>query len=176
LPTHAETFTGRVRQIEALPEGRRVILEQVHAGDRSIERTVRIRLRNDDPVEIVTGDQLRVRALVRPPSPPAYPGGWDLQRDAFFSGIGGYGFALGPAERTVREPPKAARWIEWLRETIDARIARATPGAAGAIAATLLTGAASAIPEADRAAFRDSGLAHLLAALIHRRAGIRWRM
>jgi competence protein ComEC len=163
LPTHAETFTGRVRQIEALPEGRRVILEQVHAGDRSIERTVRIRLRNDDLVEIVTGDQLRVRALVRPPSPPAYPGGWDLQRDAFFSGIGGYGFALGPAERTVREPPKAARWIEWLRETIDARIARATPGAAGAIAATLLTGAASAIPEADRAAFRDSGLAHLLA-------------
>lgn len=164
LPTHAETFTGRVRQVEALPEGRRVTLEQVHAGDRSIERKVRIHLRNDDPVEIATGDELRVRALVRPPSPPAYPGGWDLQRDAFFSGMGGYGFALGPAERTAaHESLRAARWIEWLRETIDTRIARATPGAAGAIAATLLTGAASAIPETDRAAFRDSGLAHLLA-------------
>ena len=33
----------------------------------------------------------------------------------------------------------------------------------GGIAATLLTGGTTAIPEADRAAFRDSGLAHLLA-------------
>jgi competence protein ComEC len=37
------------------------------------------------------------------------------------------------------------------------------PGAAGAVSVTLLTGASMAIPEADHAAFRESGLAHLLA-------------
>ena len=37
------------------------------------------------------------------------------------------------------------------------------PGSEGAIAATLLTGSTASIPETDRAAFRDSGLAHLLA-------------
>lgn len=37
------------------------------------------------------------------------------------------------------------------------------PGAAGTIAATLFTGMAGAIPEPDHQAFRDSGLAHLLA-------------
>jgi len=36
-------------------------------------------------------------------------------------------------------------------------------GAAGAVSATLFTGLTAAIPPADRAAFRDSGLAHLLA-------------
>lgn len=39
----------------------------------------------------------------------------------------------------------------------------ALPGPAGAVAATLLTGSTAAIPPPDRAAFRDSGLAHLLA-------------
>ena len=37
------------------------------------------------------------------------------------------------------------------------------PGVPGAVAATLLTGLGAAIPPEDRAAFRDSGLAHLLA-------------
>ena len=71
-----------------------------------------------------------------------------------------YGFALGPAERLV-----AARGGEWqaLRETIAARVMAELPGAAGAIAATLLTGLGAAIPPADRAAFQVSGLAHLLA-------------
>ncbi len=39
----------------------------------------------------------------------------------------------------------------------------ALPGSPGAIAATFLTGSTYAIPQADRAAFRDLGLAHLLA-------------
>ncbi len=41
---------------------------------------------------------VQVRALLQPPSPPDYPGGWDTQRDAFFAGLAGYGFAIGPAD------------------------------------------------------------------------------
>ena len=55
------------------------------------------------------------------------------------------------------------RLVQRLREVIAHRVVAVIPGAAGAVSVTLLTGASMAIPEADHAAFRDSGLAHLLA-------------
>ncbi|HTR17870.1 MAG TPA: ComEC/Rec2 family competence protein, partial [Acetobacteraceae bacterium] len=110
------------------------------------------------------GDTLRVRVLMQPPAPPSYPGGRDLQRDAFFSGLAGSGFAIGPATRVAHAAPAGlARWWLGMRDAVARRVLLGLPGEAGPIAATLLTGSATAIPEADRAAFRDSGLAHLLA-------------
>src|SRR3984893_18387772 len=55
------------------------------------------------------------------------------------------------------------RFVQLLREGIAHRFVAVLPGAAGAVSVTLLTGASMAIPEVDHAAFRDSGLAHLLA-------------
>ena len=56
-----------------------------------------------------------------------------------------------------------AAWIQAARDAVGQRVMAGIAGPAGAIAATFLTGSTVAIPEADRAAFRDSGLAHLLA-------------
>ncbi|GGC48332.1 hypothetical protein GCM10011504_28490 [Siccirubricoccus deserti] len=103
---------------------------------------------------------MRLRALVRAPGAPAHPGGWDFQRAAYFAGLGGSGFALGRAEVTLDET--AAPGFAGLRAGIEARVTAAIPGAAGAVAAALLTGGQSAIPATDLAAMRDSGLAHLL--------------
>lgn len=166
LPGKGVTVTGQVRGVELLPAGRRIMLEGVRILDsgRTLSRTVRVKLKPNEPAAMETGDQVRLRVLIRPPSPPAYPGGWDLQRDAYFSGLAGYGMALGPVEILAHAPPQGiGRWIRWLRDTIQHRILKALPGAEGGIAATLLTGITAAIPEPDRAAFRDSGLAHLLA-------------
>lgn len=165
LPNGASFVTGVVRSVERLREGRRLTLAEPQLGSGpALGRTVRIRLRDGDPVEVAAGDTLRVRALVRALPPPAYPGAWDLQRDAFFAGSAGSGFAIGPAERVAQGSPSgAARWVQAVRDAIAGRIMAVQPGAEGAIAATLLTGTGAAIPPADRAAFRDSGLAHLLA-------------
>ena len=165
LPRTAVVITAVVRGVDLLPEGRRVTLDAVRLDDRPIgHRSLRVRLRNNDPADIAEGDTIRLRALVQTPSPPAYPGGWDLQRDAFYAGMGGYGFALGKAEVLAHQPRDGpAAWLQSLRETIASRFQAALPGAPGAVAATLLTGMPSAIPEADREAFRASGLAHLLA-------------
>jgi competence protein ComEC len=166
LPTHATIVTGTIRAVEALPEGRRITIHPAWLDDAAqpLRRSVRVRLQKKDNGELATGDQVRIRALVRPPAAPSLPGGWDLQRDAYYSGLGGSGYALGKAERLTQAIPSGPmRFVQRLREIITDRVVAVIPGAAGAVSVTLLTGASMAIPEADHAAFRDSGLAHLLA-------------
>lgn len=161
LPRHAVVLSARVAEVEPLPQGRRVLLADASLdGAAPLARAVRIRLRDTDTTAITAGSRIRVRALLEAPAPPAWPGGWDLQRDAWFNNLAGYGFALGPT--TVLGAAPAGMFAR-LRGIIRARIARAVPGVPGAIAATLLTGATTGIPQADRAAFAASGLAHLLA-------------
>ncbi len=165
LPLHAVIVTGSVAGVEILPEGRRVTVAEARLDEAApMRRRIRVRLRAEDPTPLAAGDTLRIRALLRPPSSPAYPGGWDLQRDAFFAGFAGYGFAIGRAERLAAAPPAGAGgWVQRAREAIAARMQARLPGTEGAVAATVLTGVPSAIPEQDREAFRASGLAHLLA-------------
>ncbi len=165
LPFHAVVLSGTVAGVEVLPEGRRITIARARLDDRQpLRRRVRVRLRANDRAEIGAGDEVSVRALLRAPSPPAYPGGWDLQRDAFFAGLAGYGFAIGPTEVLAHHPPSGlGGWLQGLRETIARRFEAQLPGAKGAVAATLFTGSPSTIPESDREAFRASGLAHLLA-------------
>ena len=165
LPTHAAIATGVVRTAEALPEGRRIVLEAARLDDGPpLRRWLRLRLRKDDRQDVAAGDTVRLRVLLRPPEPPAYPGAWDLQRDAWFSGWGGSGYALGPVQLLARPAaPAMERLVQRLRETIARHIAAVVPGASGAISITLLTGITTGIPPPDHDAFRASGLAHLLA-------------
>jgi competence protein ComEC len=161
LPRTATIVTGTIAALETLPEGRRITVGAPSLDDAPpLARTLRIRLRDTDNLPLVAGDTVRVRALLQPPPAPAYPGGWDMQRDAFFSGIAGYGFAIGPATRLHQAPPGR---FQAVRETVAARVMTSLPGENGAIAATLLTGLGAAIPPADRLAFQNAGLAHLLA-------------
>jgi competence protein ComEC len=166
LPAKAVELTGTVAIAEALPEGgQRVVLSgAAWPGQAPIARTIRLRLHVHDTALPQPGDTIRVRALLRAPEDPAFPGAWDMQRDAFYAGSAGGGMALEPLTILAHHPPSgvAARWLG-VRQAIATRLMTDLPGATGAIAATLLTGQASAIPEGDRAAFRDSGLAHLLA-------------
>ncbi len=162
VPRTATRIEGRVARVETLPEGGRRVTIAAPAldGQTAWPRSVRIRLRDTDTAPIAPNDTLSIRALLRAPSSPTYPGGWDSQREAYFANIAAYGFALGPAKRTQ---PAPAAFLEPARERAAAHILAALPGARGAIAAAMLTGIGTAIPTPDRAAFQASGLAHLLA-------------
>ena len=165
LPRTAVILSGTVRAVDILPDGRRLVLDGVRLGDgEPLERRLRVRFKKGDRTEVVAGDIVRVRALMRPPSSPSFPGGWDLQRDAYFNGLGGGGTALGPVSVVEHGTPAGfTAGVQAARDWIGRRVMAAVPGAPGAIAATFLTGSTLAIPQADRAAMRDSGLAHLLA-------------
>ncbi len=161
LPHHAVEITGQVAAIDLLPTGRRITLGTPSLdGAPPLARALRLRLRNTDRIAIAPGDEITIRCLVQRPAPPDMPGGWDTQRDAWFAGLDGYGFAIGPAK--IRRPAQRSL-LAAVRTRIAARILLALPAPQGAIAATLLTGAGTAIPAPDRAAFAASGLAHLLA-------------
>jgi competence protein ComEC len=170
LPRRAVVVEGRVAAVDPLPTGRRVLLAQVtihtdgEAQGEALQRRLRIRLRNTDSQPIAPGDRLRLRALLRPPYAPSYPGGWDQRRDAYFQNLGGVGFALGQAKMlSAAKRLGLAGWWQHTREGIATRVMSVVPGSAGAVAATLLTGLNTAIPQADRGAFATAGLAHILA-------------
>lgn len=161
-PRTAVVLSGVVQDVDLLPEGQRITLAEVRFTPEAapLARTIRVRLRANDPARPAPGDRLAVRALVRAPSAPAHPGAWDFQRAAFFAGQGGSGFAIGPAE--VSPASGAAPPLAGLRARLEARVTALLPGPVGAVSAALLTGGQSAIPGTDLAAMRDSGLAHLL--------------
>jgi competence protein ComEC len=162
LPRGAVQLSGTVIEVDPLPGGLRLTLAEARWAEAMAPsvRLIRVRLRGNDPARPEPGDSVTLRALVRPPPAPAYPGAWDFQRAAFFEGLGGSGFALGPLEITAQRgvaPP-----LSGLRARIEARVMAALPGPGGAIAAALLTGGQSGIPAEAMQAMRDSGLAHLL--------------
>jgi competence protein ComEC len=165
LPHTAVVVSGTIVAVEPLPAGRRVILGHVTLGGAAMmARGMRLRLRDTDRQPLAPGDRLSVRALLRAPFPPAYPGAWDQRRDEYFERLAGGGFALGAAHRlaAARRSGLAERWQRF-REDVAARILAVVPGPPGAVAATLLTGINTAIPPAVRTDFATAGLAHILA-------------
>lgn len=113
------------------------------------------------------GDRLRLTATLSRPAGPVLPGGFDFGRAAFFQGVGAVGYALTAPVR--EESPEAAAAgmrlraaIEGLRRAISARILAALPGERGALAVALITGERGGISAETTAAYRDSGLIHIL--------------
>ncbi len=113
------------------------------------------------------GRPVRCRAILRPPEPPLAPGGYDSAYQAFFQKVGGVGFSLGPCRAAAFWPPPDLRDAALIRAAAVRRVvteivAEASPGAGGALAAALITGDRSLIDAETNAAFRDSGLGHML--------------
>lgn len=134
------------------------------------ERPERIRVRVMQKREgLAPGMTVRLKATLRPPAPPALPGGYDFARSAWFHGLGATGYAIQPAEMVKPADDgaqslatRAREAVERLRQQIGERIRAAVPGESGAIAVSLITGERGAIPEETNNAYRDSGLVHIL--------------
>ncbi len=161
------TVVGRITLLETFPNGQRVTLERprvIGLGPASTPEKVRLRLRGAQP-EMAPGDWARFRAVLTPPPAPSAPGAFDFQRQAYFDGLGGVGFAFGPARVIDKDPGQGldATDLTRLRHEIAARVRDQMDGPPGAVAAALMTGERRAIPDRVMDTIRASGLAHLLA-------------
>ncbi len=116
---------------------------------------------------LMPGDGIRLRATLAPPAIPALPGDYDFARSAFFLRIGAVGYAMVRPEREPGIGPapwwlRAEAVITRVRQGISERVRAALPGERGAIADALITGERGGIGAATNAAYRDSGLFHIL--------------
>ena len=163
-------FDGRVISADAHGKGTRLLLavERIARLDaHQTPRRVRISVRMP-PETVAPGQWVNVLAVLMPPPEPASPGGYDFGRWAYYQQIGAVGYAYGKPKPIAAARPDTlsqtlAAKIEELRDRMTARIRAVIPGQRGAIAAALITGKRGGIDENDQAAFRDSGLAHVLA-------------
>ena len=160
--------TGVVLALEARDGGgaRLVLRPASIAGlaPEALPARLRVTLRQLGVIE--AGDAISFKALLRPPPPPAVPGGYDFARDAYFDGIGAVGFVVGKVSFAPDIPvtwqEAAAIRIDGWRNALTARIAEAVPGEDGAIAASQVTGKRGLIPKESNDALRASGLYHVV--------------
>lgn len=116
---------------------------------------------------LLPGEAVRLRATLSAPSIPAMPGDYDFARSAFFQRLGAVGYALTRPERDTTLGPapallRAEAVIARVRQGISERVRAALAGERGAIADALITGERGGISAATNAAYRDSGLFHIL--------------
>ncbi len=162
--------TGTVVRAETrLPHGQRLTISvKSIAGVEGSKLPALVRIRIPKvATEARPGDGVRVKANLSPPSDPVLPGGFDYARLAWFERLGAVGYAFKPPEVTQRDEAadietRSRRLIEDIRHHISVRVRAALPGEAGAIATALITGERTGISEATNAAFKDSGLFHIL--------------
>ena len=86
--------------------------------------------------------------------------GYDPQFVSYFAGIGAYGRITKPCQFLEKTPES---WLAETRGTITQRLRSHMPGNSGHMAAALITGDRSGIPDTIRQQFADSGTAHILA-------------
>ena len=132
-PLGIVAVSGRVINVEALDGGTRVTLApDAIAGlaPEALPRLIRIKLRSPSP-SLEAGDHLAAKASLMPPPGPALPGGFDFQRQAWFRGLGGVGYAVGQVDVLPGTTSGPAMWLRSLRLTMTARIRAALPGADG---------------------------------------------
>lgn len=115
---------------------------------------------------IPVGGRYQGLVRLRAPSGPALPSGYDFAFGAFFEGLGAYGFALGAPDPATAggAPPTLSvveRFVE-LRLAISDRIRVAIGGAEGAVAAAIIAGERTGIPDDIERWLRVTGLSHVL--------------
>ena len=160
---------GRVVDADKRPEGNHVVLADVilpGVASADTPRAIRVTLPAAHGLPRV-GSRMGVRAMVGPVGRPVAPDTFQFQRFLYFQGIGASGFAVGRWYPMASSDPVSwtagvHAWTESLRRSIGDRIATLVPGEDGTVAAALINGEQSAIPQSLQEAYRVSGIAHIL--------------
>lgn len=159
---------GFIEAVEEREDGKRLLLRVVEldaVAEAERPGLVRVSVRQGEGLR--AGQYVTGMARLLPPPEPAWPGGYDFARDAFYKGIGAVGSFSGAVRPRdpPREPPlslKAAAGIDEARNALTQRIATAIGGAAGGVGAALVTGKRGLIDEATNDVLRAAGIYHIV--------------
>lgn len=160
--------TGFIEAVEDRPEGKRLLLRVTDikgVPEKDRPRLVRVSFRKGEG--LAAGQFITATARLLPPPQPAWPGGYDFARDAYFKGIGAVGSLTGPIRRLDPPAPpdfslKLAAMVDEARNALTQRIASAIGGSAGGVAAALVTGKRGLIEEPTNDVLRSAGIYHIV--------------
>ena len=157
---------GRIVDIDrSANDAVRLTLDHVDLPDLwrgQVPDRVRVALYGEQGFTVLRiGARVMTTAHLSAPPGPAEPHGFDFRRHAWFEGLGGVGYTRVPVLSLPHDP--AGLGLRRLRQTIADRVRSQLDGPPGAMAAAILTGDRSALPQPMLDALRDSNLAHLLA-------------
>lgn len=158
---------GRVIDIDrSFSDQTRLTLDQVRLEDTAPDRTparVRIALHGDQAgFQPEPGLRVMLTAHLSPPDGPVEPGGFDFQRLAWFSQLGGVGYTRSPVMVVADPDPGWALLAFRMRMSLSRSMQAGMEGQAGAFAAALMTGDRSGVTTATNNALRASNLSHII--------------
>ena len=162
-------LTGTVEEVDLRPAGARILLAVTGAdGLDAAHVPRRVRLTTKRPGDIAAGASVAVTARLLPPSHAAAPDGYDFARDAYFSGIGAVGSALGriapaPAAADAGAVARLHRAVDRARNALAMRVSAVVgDGDVGAIAAAMVTGKRDLLSANGREVIREAGIFHII--------------
>lgn len=147
--------------------GGRIMVAPTYVEGLSPSQTpLRLRITVRDVMDTPPGSAIKIRAILNPPPGPASPGAYDFARQSYFHGIGGSGFALGPARQIVLDqPPLRLRTVLALNEArwrVSRYLIDEMGDTEGAVAAAMVSGHEAWLQPQQVNDMRASGLAHIL--------------
>jgi competence protein ComEC len=167
---------GTIIKVEEMPEKTRVTLENLNFYYPSIKKRlhkIRVSLRPSLKLNVllIPGQKIRIKAYLMPPNGPVIPQGYDFRRKAYFESIGAVGFVTKVifVEENIKDkrkfsiPRRLILKVAETRHQLTKKLKGEISGLEGAIAAALVTGDRSSIPDDIRQTFADAGIAHILA-------------
>ncbi len=158
---------GRIVAIDrSFSDQPRITLDRIILTRTAPDRTpakVRVALHGDaEAARLEPGLRVMLTAHISPPEGPVEPGGFDFQRLAWFSGLGGVGYTRTPV-MTLEAPDDGLGLFAFrLRMRLSRAIQAAIPGQPGAFAAALMTGDRSSVASATNNALRGANFSHLI--------------
>lgn len=159
--------SGRIIDIDrSFSDQLRLTLDEVVLDETTAERTparVRIALHGDQMgFRPEPGQRVMLTAHLSPPDGPVAPGGFDFQRLAWFSRLGGVGYTRSPVMIHDAADQGIGLLAFRLRMGLSAAMQARMDGQAGAFAAALMTGDRSGVNAATNEALRASNLSHMI--------------
>jgi competence protein ComEC len=161
-------ITGFIEAVEDREGGKRLLLRIADIkGVAEAERPVLVGVSVRNGEGLVAGQFIGATARLLPPPQPAWPGGYDFARDAYYKGIGAVGSLTGAVKHL--DPPRTPPWsllaaarIDEARNALTQRIASSIGGAAGGVGAALVTGKRGLIAEPTNDVLRSAGIYHIV--------------
>lgn len=160
---HNVTIEGRVEKNEFFPSAQRLTLSDLKMSKVPI-KLLKVRIRINGLKTIAhKNDIVRLKATLRPPALPAYPGGYAFVRRAWFMQLGATGYSLSEIEILENEKYDFLHEaLDKVRRQITLHLMELLPPRQAAVAIPLVVGEQGIAPRQTYDTYRDAGIVHVL--------------